>query len=139
MPFNLYLHHFSHSDICYFGTAAQKERELAHQAELKKEQEEVSRLKAELEKSQGRPAESEKSAATEKQLREEETRKLKESLEESKSEATSAEGELRDLKAKIAKWLVDISKINSEMDSKLLPLLPSFNLSLFFLYNLFWH
>ena len=118
MPFNLYLHHFSHSDICYPGTAAQKERELAHQAELKKEQEEVSRLKAELEKTRSQAAESEKAAATEKQLREEESRKLKESLEESKSKATSAESELRALKAKIAQWLVDISGINSEMDSK---------------------
>ena len=62
----------------------------------------MSRLKAELEKTQGRAAESEKSAATEKQLREEETRKLKESLEESESQATSAESELRALKTKIA-------------------------------------
>ena len=118
MPLNLYLHRYSHSDISYLGTAAQKERELAHQAELNKEQEEVSRLKAELEKSRSRAAESEKTAAAERQLREEETRKLKESLEESKSQSTSAESELQALKAKIAKWLVDISSINSEMDSK---------------------
>ena len=78
----------------------------------------MSRLKAELEKSRDRAAESEKSAATEKQVREEETRNLKESLEESKLQATSAESELRALKTKIAKWLVDISSINSEMDSK---------------------
>ena len=78
----------------------------------------MSRLKAELEKTRSQAAESEKAAATEKQLREEESRKLKESLEESKSKATSAESELRVLKAKITRWLVDISSINSEMDSK---------------------
>ena len=138
MPFNLYLHQFSHTDICYLGTAAQKERELAHQAELKKEQEEVSRLKAELEKSRGRAVELEKTAATEKKLREEETRKLKESLEESKSQATSAESELRALKTKIAQWLVDISSINSEIDSKPLSPLPLFNFSLISLRDLFW-
>ena len=78
----------------------------------------MSRLKAELEKTRSQAAESEKTAATEKQLREEECRKLKESLEESKSRATSAESELRALKAKITQWLVDISSINTEMDSK---------------------
>ena len=97
----------------------------------------MSRLTAELEKAQSRTAELEKSAADEKQLRVEETRKLEESLEESKSRTTSAESELGALKTKIAQWLVDISSINSEMDSKPLPLLPLFTLSLLFSSNLF--
>ena len=96
----------------------------------------MSRLKAELEKTQGRSAEFEKSAAEEKQLRVEETRKLKETLEESKSQTSSAESELGALKAKIAQWLVDISSINSEMNSRPLPLLSLFNLSLISLCNL---
>ena len=49
----------------------------------------MSRLKAELEKAQSRNAELEKSAAEEKKLRVEETRKLEESLEESGSNAVT--------------------------------------------------
>ena len=83
----------------------------------------MSRLKAKLEKAQSRNAELEKTAAEEKQLRVEETRKLKESLEESESRAISAEGEIEALKTKISRWLVEISTINSEMNSKSFPLL----------------
>ena len=78
----------------------------------------MSRLKAELEKVQSRNAELEKSAAEEKQLRVEETRQLKESLEESGSRATLAERELETLKAKIAGWLAEFSTINGQLDSK---------------------
>ena len=85
---------------------------------------------------QSRNAELEKSAAEEKQLRVEETRKLKESLEESKLQTTSAESEFGVLKAKIAQWLVDISGINSEMNSRPLPLLSLFHFSLISLCNL---
>ena len=120
MSFNLHLHQFLYSDFCYLGTSAQKERELAHQAELKKEQEEVSRLKAELEKSRGRTAELEKSTAEEKQLRTEETRKLKESLGESESRITSAENELQSLKTKITRWVGEFASINGQLDSKFL-------------------
>ena len=103
---------------CYLGAAEQKSRTEAHEAELKKERDEVSRLKAELEKAQSRNAELEKSAAEQQQLRVEETRKLK----ESESRAISAEGELEALKTKIGRWLVEISTINGEMDSKSFPL-----------------
>ena len=78
----------------------------------------MSRLKAELEKAQSRSAELEKSAAEEKQLRAEETRKLEESLEESGSRASSAERELETLKTKIAGWVAEFSTINCELDSK---------------------
>ena len=98
-------------------------RAIAHQSELKKEQDEVSRLKAELGKAQSRNAELEKSAAEEKQLRVEETRKLKESLEESGSRATLAERELEILKTKIVGWLAEFSTINGQFDSK--PFSPS--------------
>ena len=80
-------------------------------------------MKAELEKAQSRNAELEKSAAEEGQLRVEETRKLKESLEEFKSRATSSEGELEALKTKIARWLAEFSTINGELDSKSFPFL----------------
>ena len=89
----------------------------------------MSRLKAELEKSRGRAAELEKSAAEEKQLRDEETRKLKESLAESESRITSAEGELQALKAKITRWVGEFASINGQLGSKfplflLLPDIP---------------
>ena len=77
-------------------------RAIAHQSELNKEKDEVSRLKAELEQSRGRVVELEKTSTEEKQLRDVETRKLKESLEESGSRATLAERELETLKTKIA-------------------------------------
>ena len=83
----------------------------------------MSRLKAELEKTQGRSAEFEKSAAEEKQLRVEETRNLKESLEESGSRVSSAERELETLKTKIAGWVAEFATINGQLDSK--PLSPS--------------
>ena len=93
-------------------------RALAHQSALKKEQDEVSRLKAELEKVQSRNAELEKSAAEEKQLRVEETRKFKESLEESGSRASSAEREAETLKANIAGWVSELATINGQLNSK---------------------
>ena len=93
-------------------------RALAHQSALKKEQDEVSRLKAELEKVQSRNAELEKNAAEEKQLRVEETRKLKETLEESGSRASSAEREVETLKANIAGWVAELATINGQLNSK---------------------
>ena len=93
-------------------------RVIAHQSELKKEKDEVSRLKTELEQSWGRVAELEKVSAEEKQLRGEETRKLKESLEEFESRTTMAERELEALKTKIARWLAEFSTINGQLDSK---------------------
>ena len=91
---------------------------IAHQAELKKEQDEVSRLKAELEKAQSRNAELEKSAAEEKQLRVEDTRKLKETAENTEFQLTSVQHELQDLTKKADKWLAELCRINSEMKSE---------------------
>ena len=56
-------------------------RAIEHQADLQKERDEALRLKAELEKAQRRSAELEKSLGEEKELRVEETQKLKESAE----------------------------------------------------------
>ena len=56
-------------------------RAIEHQSDIKKERDEVLRLKAELEKAQSRNTELEQSLAEEKQLRLEETRKLKETAE----------------------------------------------------------
>ena len=83
----------------------------------------MTRLTAELEKSRGRAAELEKSAAEEKQLRDEETRKLQESLEESESRVTSAEGEVQALNAKITRWVGEFASINGQLDSNPLPFL----------------
>ena len=65
-----------------------------------------------------RNAELEKSAAEEKQLRAEATRKLEKTLEESGSRASSAERELETLKTKIAGWVAEFSSINGQLDSK---------------------
>ena len=124
--------------VCYLGAAELKSRAEAHEAELKKERDEVSRLKAELEKAQSRHAELEKSAAEQQQLRVEETRKLEESFKEFESRATSAEGELEALKTKIGRWLVEISAINSEMNSKSFPLLSLPDIQYMPTYNLSW-
>ena len=98
-------------------------RAIAHQSELKKEKDEVSRLKTELEQSRGRVAELEKTSTEEKQLQGEETRKFKESLEEFESRTNVAERELEALKTKIARWLAEFSTINGQLDSK--PFSPS--------------
>ena len=78
----------------------------------------MSRLKAELEKAQRRNAELEKIAAGEKQLRVDETQKLKESLENSEFRATLVQQELQALTEKTNKWLVELARINSELTSK---------------------
>ena len=83
----------------------------------------MSRLTAELEKSRGRAAELEKSAAEEKRLRDEETRNLKESLADSESRVTSAEGEVQALKTKITRWVGEFASINGQLDSKSLLIL----------------
>ena len=78
----------------------------------------MSRLNAELKKVKSRNAELEKSAAEEKQLRVEETRKLEKTLEESGSRADSAERELEALKTRITGWVAEFSTINGQLDSK---------------------
>ena len=95
-----------------------KEREDTHKAELKKERDEVSGLKAELEKAQSHSAELEKIATEEKQLRVDEAQKFKESQEQTELRATSAQQELQALKEKTERWLSELSKINNEMTSK---------------------
>ena len=78
----------------------------------------MSWLTAELEKVQIRNAELKKTAAEEKQLRVDETQKLKESPENTKFRATSVQQELQALTEKTDKWLVELARINSEMTSK---------------------
>ena len=77
----------------------------------------MSRLKAELEKARSRNAELEKTAAEEKQLRVDETQKLKESVENTEFQLTSVQQELQALTEKADKWLVELCRINSEMSS----------------------
>ena len=95
-----------------------KEREDAHKAELKKERDEVSRLKTELEKAQSHSAELKKVVAEEKQLRADEAETLKESFEQTELRATSAQQELQALKDKSGRWLLELTKINNEMTNK---------------------
>ena len=93
-------------------------REDAYKAELKKERDEVSRLKSELETAQSRNAELEKSAAEKSRLRVDEAQKLKETLEQTEARATSGQEELQTLEDKADIWLADLAKIKKEMDSK---------------------
>ena len=65
----------------------------------------MSRLKAELEKAQSHSAALEKTATEEKQLRVDETQKLKETLHQTEVRATSAQQELQTLKEKADKRL----------------------------------
>ena len=98
-------------------------RAIEHQSAIKKERDEVLRLKAELEKAQSRNTELEKSLAEEKQLRTEETRKLKESTESAGSQLTSVQHELEELTKKTDAWLVELCRINGELNSEFLLLL----------------
>jgi len=94
------------------------ENEDAHKAELQKERDEVSRLKAELTKAHTQKTEMEKAAAEEKKRQEGEVQKLKELLETTESRATSAQNELDTLTAKAGTWMSELRKINFEMASK---------------------
>ena len=76
-------------------------------------------MKAELEKAQSRNSELEKSLAKEKQLRVEETRKLKESAGNTEFQLTSVQHELEELTKKTDTWLKELCRINSELNSKL--------------------
>ena len=95
-----------------------KKRDDAHNAALKKEKDEVSRLQKELEEVQNQKAETEKAAAVEKKQREEDAQKQKELLDQTEVRATSAQQELDALKAKCDIWLAELTRINHEMDSK---------------------
>jgi len=92
----------------------------AHKAELQKERDEVSRLKAELKKAHTQKAEMEKAAAEEKKRQEDKSQKLKELLERAETSATSTQKELDMLNAKARTWMSELNKINSEMASKFL-------------------
>src|SRR5664279_5102978 len=96
-----------------------KEREDLHKAELQKEQDEVSRLKAELEDLKKNPkAEMEQAAAKEKERRESQAQIHKELLDKAEACATSAQKELDELKGKAGVWKSELTRINSEMASK---------------------
>ena len=75
-------------------------------------------MKAELKNAQSHNAELEKSPAEEKQLRVEETQKLKESAENTEFQLTSVQQEMQALTEKADKWLVELCRINNEMNSK---------------------
>ena len=97
-----------------------KEREEAHQVELKNERDEISRLKLELQKSQNEKAELETALAEEKRLRVEETRELRENLNETEQRANSVEKQIDVLKAKPEQWLRELVWINRELAGKFL-------------------
>lgn len=91
-----------------------KKHDDAHNAALKKEKDEVSRLQKELARVQGEKTDIEKALMQ----REEAAQKHKEILEETEVRATSAQGELDALKAKCDIWLGELTRLNKEMDSK---------------------
>ena len=89
----------------------------AHKAELQKERDEISRLKAELKEAQSQNVELEKAAAVDKKRQETEAQKHKELLDQTQARATSVQKELDELKAKARNWTLKLEKINSEMAS----------------------
>jgi len=91
-----------------------KKRDDAHNAALKKEKDEVSRLQKELEEVQNQKSEMERSL----KQREEDAQKHKELLDQTEVRATSAQQELDALKAKCDIWLTELTRINNEMDNK---------------------
>lgn len=99
-----------------------RENDNKHAAALQKEKDEVSRLKRELAKVQEERANYEKAvAAADKQ-------ELREKLEMAEVSTTSAVEAFDALEAKRARWLIELNRINHEMDSKFPPpflLLPS--------------
>ena len=97
-----------------------QEHNEAHRNQLQLEKDEVTRLRAELEKTQLRNAELEKTLAEEKQHREDEAQKYQELLSDTETCAVSAERELAALKSKPTRWLSQLIRINAEMDSKFL-------------------
>ena len=96
-----------------------KEREDMHKAEIQKEQDEVSRLKAELEEmKKNHKAEMEQATAKEKERQEGQAQKHKELLDKAEAYATSAQKELDELKGKAEVWKSELTRINAEMASK---------------------
>src|SRR5664279_5405733 len=96
-----------------------KEREDMHKAEIQKEQDEVSRLKAELEEvKKNHKAEMEQATAKEKERQEGQAQIHKELLDKAEACATSAQKELDELKGKAGVWKSELTRINSEMSSK---------------------
>ena len=89
-----------------------KESEEAHQAALKKERDELSRVKLELEQLRKEKADAETALAEEKRLRV-----------ETEQRATSVEQRLEELKAKPEEWRELLAQLNSKMSSKSLLLI----------------
>ena len=94
----------------------------ACQNELKKETDEVSWLRKELELAQSRNSELERTIASGQKLREDEAAKHHELLAQSEARNTSTEDKLAALQVKTDSWLAKLIEINQLMDSKLLSL-----------------
>ena len=90
----------------------------AHESKLKKERDEVSRLKTELKMVKTRNAELEKKAAEKEKLRVSETQKSKKSLEQIETRAALAECALEELQKRADKWLSELDRINCLMTRK---------------------
>ena len=98
-----------------------KEREDLYQAELKREQDVISRLKAELEQvKKNHKAEMEQVAAEVKEREEGQAQKHKELVDKAEEQAVSAQKELKELKGKAKAWMSELDKINSAMTRKFL-------------------
>ena len=91
-----------------------KNKDGAQNVALQKERDEVSRLQKELEQVQTQKSEMERAL----KQQEEDALKHKELLGQTEVRATSAQHELDALKAKCDSWLAELTRINSEMDSK---------------------
>ena len=97
--------------------ARQQDLETARQAESQKHQAEITKLKLDLAEARKTNAELGTALETEKRLRAEEQKELRETSER----ADSVEKQLDRLKAKPAEWLSDLQWIHHELSSKFVP------------------
>ena len=98
-----------------------KDREDLYKDELQREQDVVSRLKAELEATKkNHEAEMKKVAAEVKEREKGQAQKYKELVDQAEAHTTSVQKELDEHKSKAEAWMSVLNKINSDMAGKFL-------------------
>jgi methyl-accepting chemotaxis protein len=110
----------NHQDFISGSTLAKRlaEQDKKHQAELKKERDEVSRLKEQLAAMQKVHADEIEEGKSSLSQTSAEAEKYKQLHAEAESEAAAAEKELEAFKAKVDTWLSALNKINNDMASE---------------------
>ena len=117
------------SYVCLYPDENSKQKE-EYAAALKKEQDEVAKLKAELEGLKEKHKEEIKTFSEEQIRQEDEAKTLRELVDKAETGATSARQELQTLQGRIKVWLFEFNKIQAFMSGKLsLVLAPLFDVS----------